>query len=496
MGVEKFLITEETISAIYREGVEAVKKLVLQLCEQINFLCKQNNLLSERVKKLEEQLAKDSHNSHKPPSSDGFRVGIKSVRVKSGKGVGGQKGHEGKSLNFAERVDEVVVHGVGKECHRCGRSLARMRVSGYERRQVWDIPEIKMRVVEHRALVKRCPGCGESVRGEFPEEVKSPVQYGEKIKSLGVYLNQYQLLPYERTSQLLEDVFGCSMSVATIETLIGECYQNLEETEQEIREEIIESSVVNVDETGIAIEGKRKWLHVASTPELTQYAVHEKRGKEATDAMEILPRFKGSVVHDGWKPYQNYDTEHGLCNAHHLRELTFIEEEYQQNWADKMKELLVQIKEKVEEEKALGKEALHATQKQAFVVKYQALLEEGFVQNPPTESGQKNHRRGRVKQNPAKNLLDRLEIYQDQVLAFMEDFRVPFDNNLAERDLRMMKVRQKISGCFRTWQGAKAFCRIRGYISTMRKQGENILFAIERVFTGNPFVPSLARGPT
>jgi transposase len=206
MEVEKFSIAEETISAIYREGIGAVKKLVLQLCEQIN-------LLNERVKKLEDQLAKDSHNSHKPPSSDGFKSGIKSVRVESEKGVGGQKGHEGRTLSFAEQVDEVVMHEMGKECPGCGESLEEVRVSRYERRQVWDIPEVKMKVVEHRVPMKECPSCGERIQGEFPPEVNASVQYGERIRALGVYLNQYQLLPYERTSQLLEDVFDFSSTV-------------------------------------------------------------------------------------------------------------------------------------------------------------------------------------------------------------------------------------------------------------------------------------------
>jgi transposase len=487
--LEKFSITEETISAIYREGVEAVKKLVLQLCEQINHL-------NERVQALEDRLVKDSHNSHQPPSSDRFKEPLKSLRTQSGKSVGGQAGHPGRTLNLSAAVDEVVVHEAGRECQRCGKSLEGVGVKGYERRQLWDLPPIKMRVVEHQVEIKECPNCGESQRGEFPIEVNSPVQYGEKIRALGVYLHEYQLLPYERASQLLEDVLDCSMSPATIEKAVQECHQGLETTESVIKEEIVRSAVVHVDETGVKVSNKTQWLHVASTPLLTQYRVDEKRGQSAIEAMNILPQLKGSVVHDGWKPYQRYECRHGLCNAHHLRELTFIQEEYQQDWAGKMKGLLVDIKEKVDEEKMKGVVALEEREKSLLLLQYSELLGQGFALNPLKESTSKNRRRGRVKQSPATNLLNRLSVYQGQVLAFMEDFRIPFDNNLAERDLRMMKVRQKISGCFRTWQGAKAFCRIRGYISTMRKQRENILQAIERVFTGNPFIPSLARSPT
>ena len=489
-------MNREEIGQVYAQGLSAIIGLVEELYDQMSAMREVIGGLSERVKELETRISKDSHNSHKPPSSDGFKHPLKSLRSESERRVGGQPGHEGKTLSLAERADEVVIHPARKECHRCGRSLERVAVSGYERRQVWDIPVVKMKVVEHRAEIKECPSCGESLTGEFPLEVSSAVHYGKRVRSIGVYLHQYQLLPYERTSQLLEEVFGCSISPATIEKSVQECSTQLEKTEQAIVEGIVRSDVMNVDETGVVVEEKLNWLHVESTQELTHYEVHEKRGREATEAIGILPRFQGSVVHDGWKSYQSYCCRHGLCNAHHLRELTLIEEEYQQSWASKMKELLIAIKENVEKEKTLGKEQLEENRKREFIYRYQTLLEEGFAFNPVTQSDGLQKRRGRMKQTPAKNLLDRLRSYQDQVLAFMEDFRIPFDNNLAERDLRMMKVQQKISGCFRTQEGAKAFCRIRGYISTMKKQSQNILEAIERVFIGNPFVPSLARSPT
>jgi len=304
----------------------------------------------------------------------------------------------------------------------------------------------------------------------------------------------YQLLPFERTSQLFADLFGCPISVATLLDSIHRCSEGLEETEKEIKQGLVQAEVVNFDETGLKIAGKRHWLHVASTTELTHYGSHARRGKEAMDEIAILPNFRGRAIHDGLSCYHSYECDHGLCNAHHLRELTFIEEREGQAWAGKMKGLLVEIKHRVCEAREGGEEKLEQELMESFEHRYQQVLEEGFETNPPTptaamsESGPK--KRGRKKQSKARNLLDRLSKYRSEVLAFMYDFRVPFDNNLAERDLRMMKVQQKISGCFRSSEGAKFFCRIRSYISTVRKQGKNVLEMIERVFKGNPLLPN------
>lgn len=273
-------------------------------------------------------------------------------------------------------------------------------------------------------------------------------------------------------------------------SIIRSCFGRLEETEEAIKAELIEAQVGHFDETGLRVGGKGMWVHVASTAKLTHYAVHPKRGYEATKEIGILPSFGGVAVHDGLSTYQRYERcAHALCNAHHLRELTFIEEEHKQEWAGRMKALLLEIEESVCEEAARGGRGLAPKKVGRFEMRYQELLEAGFEVNPPPEHTGK---RGRPKQTKGKNLLDRLEKHHYEVLRFMHDFGVPFDNNQAERDLRMVKVRQKVSGCFRTMEGAAAFCRIRGYISTVRKQGENVLLALEGVFRGNPpFVPSL-----
>lgn len=483
-------MNREEIKAIYDQGPEAVIALVERLFEIIEPQQEQIAKLTARVKELEDQLAKDSHNSSKPPSSDGFTRKSRRKGQQSGKKPGGQPGHRGHTLKMVENPDWIIVHSP-LQCQFCGGSLEESEVIEIERRQVFDLPEVKLEVVEHRAETKGCRRCQQLTKGEFPANVSNNVQYGERIKARAIYLMDYQLLPFERTSEAMEDLFGASISEGTLEAAVDRCAEELEEVEETIKQGIEKAEVGHFDETGMYVNGKRQWLHVASTKTLTHYGHHEKRGKEAMDEIGILPNFTGRSVHDGLSSYHSYECEHALCNAHHLRELTFIEEQFQQGWAGKMKALLVEIKQCVEQAKQMGAQSLDAATVQKFEQKYQELLNEGFEANPPAvESVALSGKRGRKKQSKAKNLLDRLKKYRQEVLAFMYDFRVPFDNNLAERDLRMMKVKQKISGCFRTIEGAAAFCRIRGYISTLKKQGKNILAAIESIFAGNPFVPS------
>jgi transposase len=326
----------------------------------------------------------------------------------------------------------------------------------------------------------------------FPADVNSGVQYGSGLKGLMVYLSDYQLLPSERACELLSDVLGCKISEGTIYNSRQKCFEKLETVESKIITAIQNAAVGNFDETGIHINGKLHWLHVASNEDLTYYYVHAKRGKVAMDEMNILPEFHGVSVHDGWSSYAMYDCSHALCNAHHLRELKYIAEQYQQPWATEMSSLLVEIKAHIEEVKALGQQALSPENLQLFQARYQKLLETGLAANPsipPNPDSPKS--RGRPKQSPAKNLLDRLLLQQEQVLAFMLDFRVPFDNNQAERDIRMTKVKQKISGGFRSFLGAQIFCRIRGYISTLKKQGLSVLNALKLLFLDNPILPAL-----
>ncbi|KAM3116350.1 IS66 family transposase [Phormidesmis sp. 146-33] len=338
--------------------------------------------------------------------------------------------------------------------------------------------------------MKCCSQCQSLNRGAFPAGVNSVVQYGASLKSLMVYLLDYQLLPSARVEELLSDVVGCALSEATLYTSRERCFDELEPIEDWIFEQVVTSEVIHCDETGMRVKGRLWWLHVASTDGFTFYFVHTKRGRAALDAMALVPNYAGISVHDGWKSYAQYECDHALCNAHHLRELEFICERYQQVWAEEMSILLRDLKQQVDDAKAQGEAMLNLDLVQWFEERYAMLVTAGLAANPsPVSPPDAVKSRGRPKQSPAKNLLDRLQQHQSQVLAFMHDFRVPFDNNQAERDLRMMKLKQKISGGFRSVKGAQMFGRIRGYISTLKKQGFNVLDALKQVFLGNPTIP-------
>ena len=477
----------EEILATYEAGPEAVIKLVNTLMATIFEQSEQITALQERVKILEAQLHKNSRNSSKPPSTDGF-FKPRSQRQKSDKPVGGQKGHPGHTLQMVDNPHRTIIHRVSR-CNNCGSSLEETQAIGYERRQVFDLPPIKVEITEHQAEKRLCPHCGCLNKASFPEEIQQPVQYGPRLKAIAVYLSQYQLLPYERASELFADLFGHQLSQATLVNANQTAYEILEPAEQEIKRQVVDSPVVHVDETGMGVNGKREWLHVASTGILTCYAAHPKRGHEATEAMGILPDFQGVAVHDFWKPYFKYDCRHALCNAHHLRELTGILEQDKQEWAKDMIDLLLEIKKAVDKRRTVA-DKLDPVQIKGFEERYDQLIETGMAENPPPISRGQPGRRGRKKQSKAKNLLDRLHEHRQKALAFMYDFNVPFDNNQAERDVRMMKVQQKISGTFRSAQGANIFCRIRGYISTVRKNSLSVIDAIQAAFEGHPFIPA------
>ena len=477
----------EEILATYEAGPEAVIKLVNTLMATIFEQSEQITALQERVKILEAQLHKNSRNSSKPPSTDGF-FKPRSQRQKSDKPVGGQKGHPGHTLQMVDNPHRTIIHRVSR-CNNCGSSLEETQAIGYERRQVFDLPPIKVEITEHQTEKKLCPHCGCLNKASFPEEIQQPVQYGPRLKAIAVYLSQYQLLPYERASELFADLFGHQLSQATLVNANQTAYEILEPAEQEIKRQVVDSPVVHVDETGMGVNGKREWLHVASTGILTCYAAHPKRGHEATEAMGILPDFQGVAVHDFWKPYFKYDCRHALCNAHHLRELTGILEQDKQEWAKDMIDLLLEIKKAVDKRRTVA-DKLDPVQIKGFEERYDQLIETGMAENPPPISRGQPGRRGRKKQSKAKNLLDRLHEHRQKALAFMYDFNVPFDNNQAERDARMMKVQQKISGTFRSAQGANIFCRIRGYISTVRKNSLSVIDAIQAAFEGHPFIPA------
>ena len=481
---QKLTISKDEILACYAQGKEAVIVLVESLVARIN-------ALEARIEVLENQKNQDSKNSSKPPSGDGFGKRTKSLRTKSGKQSGGQKDHPGSTLEWCEEVDEVFIHPV-VSCASCGTSLELVEVVNLRCHQIQELPPIKFVVHEHQAEEKCCPNCGVMNQGKLPAFVNSLVQYGPGLKGLMVYLMEGQLLPSERAKELLKEVIGCDISEATLYNTRMRCYEELAGVEAYIKSGIQVAPVVHFDETGMRVKSKLMWLHVACNGWLTAYFIDPKRGQLAMDAIDILPNFEGVSVHDGLTSYGKYDSIHALCNAHHLRELRFIVERYVQDWASDMMTLLVEIKTTIAIAQAAGETSLTLTQTANFERRYQDIIEAGLVANPPPSIDvDLPPRKGRRKQSPPKNLLDRLQLSRAAVLLFMHDWRVPFDNNQAERDLRMMKLKQKISGTFRSFEGAEQFCRIRGYISTLRKQGIQVLDALRLVFMETPLFPSL-----
>jgi len=481
-------MTAEEEVVYLRQEKRLLQEQLAQRDEVIAHMQQEIVLLREQVHALQEQLQKDSHNSHLPPSSDRFHRQPKSLRKKSERKAGGQPGHPGRTLMLSETPDLVVVHPI-ETCQQCQQDLRVVECLQVERRQVIDLPPKRVVVIEHQAQQKCCPCCHEISTAPFPLDVRAPVQYGAAVGAVGVYLVQQQLVPYERACEVLEDLLGSPMSVGTLQALVERCAEQLAPVEQQIKAALSRAEVLHQDETGLYVASKRHWMHVSATEHLTHYAVHPTRGKAALDAIGILADFGGVSVHDGWGSYWQYRCQHALCNVHHLRDLTFLEEEQQQAWASEMKELLLDSKAAVAQARAEGRSRLHPLEVADWKARYGALLTEGYQANPP-DPPPETSRRGRRKQSAARNLLDRLSKHQEAVLLFLDNFAVPFDNSLAERDIRMVKVQQKISGCFRSPAGAVAFCRIRGYLSTLRKQGLAVLAALEQALVGHPVSPA------
>jgi transposase len=446
--------------------------------------------LEAEVAELRGRLSLNSRNSSRPPSSDGLAKpnARRSLRRASGRKPGGQPGSAGHHLSQVEAPDTVVAHEP-ERCDGCGGSLVGAELVGVERRQVFDLPPaVRLEVSEHRALRRRCGGCGKTSTGAFPAGVAAPTQYGPRLRALVCYLAVYQHLPYERIAQLLADCYGASLSTGTLQAIVERGAAGLDLVLEQARRGLAGSAVVHFDETGARAAGSLHWVHEAASETLTLYGLHKRRGREGIDALGVLPRFAGVAVHDGFAPYRAYTgCAHALCNGHHLRELAGVVEQDGQGWAEELARLLLEAKAAVEAAKLAGESALAEHTLAGFRGRYRQLIDAGLAVNPePARTG----KRGRPRQGKARSLLLRLDRYQDDVLRFAHDLSVPFDNNHAERDVRMVKLQQKISGCWRSLEGAEAFLVLRSYISTARKQGHAVLAALQAAAQGEPWLPA------
>jgi transposase len=448
--------------------------------------------LRAEVAELRRRLAQNSRNSSRPPSSDGLsKPPPKSLRRPSGREPGGQPGHRGEHLARVEVPDEVVEH-VPSVCAGCHGDLRDAVEVGSVSRQVFDLPEIRLRVCEHRARRLRCR-CGRDTTAEFPAAVGAPTQYGPRIRALGIYLVSYQHLPYARAARLLSDWIGAPLSTGTLAAFVALGAEDLETFLDEVHAQITAAPVAHFDETGARAEGKLRWLFSASTEQATYYSLHDKRGFDGLDHAGVLPSFSGVAVHDGFKPYRRYTRPlHALCNVHHLRELLGVIEQApddpQQAWAVQMDRLLRDLHAAVRDARASGRDSLAPAELAGYRDSYQQIIALGYQTNPAgtTPTG----KRGVIRQTPAHNLLVRLDTYREDVLRFATDFQVPFDNNLAERDIRMIKLQQKISGCWRTIIGAERFLAIRSYLSTASKQHQPIAEALTALAAHQPWIPA------
>jgi transposase len=446
---------------------------------------------AKQIAQLQSRLNMNSRNSSKPPSSDGLnKPAPKSLRIAGQRPTGGQKGHPGRTLSQSTEPDTIVVHDVPKKCQACQRKLPFAYVN--ETRQVFDLPVTKYEVTEHHAMQAIC-SCAHVHTAQFPASVNAPVQYGPRAQAAMVHLNLNHVVSVQRTAALMKDFFDLPVSQASVIKATKTGANILQPTVQTIGQGVVNSAVAHADESGLRVARTLHWLHVLATDTLSWMGCHPKRGGQAFESLALLQQFKGVLVHDGWLPYKALECQHALCNQHHLRELTYLLEEQEQAWAGDMIELLRHANHTDNVNCADGKMPHYDSQKYQSEVRdlrdlYEAILAQAQTDNPIAPSTGK---RGRTKQSKATNLIGRLRDYSDDVWRFMTQPNVPFTNNLAEQAVRMPKVKQKVSGCFRTPEGAATYCVIRSYCATMHKQGANIFESLASAFKGTPPQPSL-----
>ena len=478
-------LSRSEISRIYQEGEASVIALVESFQDALASL-------EMRFAALEEQQKKNSKNSSKPPSSDGLRRTV-SLREPTGKKPGGQAGHEGHTLKRTAHPNEVVRHAAPEVCPKCQHSIGESAETLAERRQVFDVPKVAIRVTEHQVYARRCSCCGSNAKASFPDDVRAPVQYGSRLGSLAVYLTAYHLVPLDRTVEILKELCGASLCKATVDAMLLRAYHTTEASEQAIVEALVVSPAVFADETGVRVDSRTDWIHVIATERLTHYHPSIHRGRQGHEETGILQRFaeRGGILHtDFFASYRGYACVHAYCNAHLLRELGFLADVGKHAWAGQARTLLQETLHYLKTERT-------ATQNSALTLpvamltdvhnRFDALVEAALLVHPRSTERAEGKTRGRIKQTEERLLLERLRDFKADILRFAGNPLAAFDNNLAERDLRMIKVQQKISGSFRSVGGAKVFCRLRGFCSTVGKQSANILDALLDAKAGIPF---------
>jgi transposase len=442
--------------------------------------------LQAEVRRLHASAAQNSRNSSRPPSTDRpEQPKPKSLRKKSGRKPGGQPGHPGRTLAFSDTPKHIRIHPL-LECE-CGEDLSHEPALDFKRRQVFDLPPLELECTEHRAEIKECPGCHRIGAAAFPADIQAPVQYGKNFRALLAYLYDAQEGASRRIGEMCAEMFGYAVSEATLQAARQEQHQALEPFENRLAEILPQQAVLHADETSVPINKINHWLHVICTPLLTFFAIHLNRGKAAIQAIGIIPKFTGWLMHDFLSSYLGFENcLHTFCKSHLMRELIFLFEQHQQSWAKDLYDLFLEMLQWVKDCKTRDA-PLTEKEFRAWRSKYRKILKAGRQANPltPQQSAKK-----RPKQSKAQNLLDRLEGFDDCILAFLWEPDLPFTNNEAERAFRMMKVRLKISGCFRTLEGARRHARIRSYVSTLRKNGLPVLEYLRLALDGRPFLPS------
>jgi len=442
--------------------------------------------LEAEIAELRRQLGQNSQNSSKPPSTDSpfTKPAPKSLRRKSGRKPGGQPGHPGSTLTLVADPNERLRHEPG-QCAGCGADLAAAPEVGMERRQVFDLPPMTVRVTEHQLIARRC-WCGTTTCGAPPAGVTAPVQYGPRITAIILYLYVGQFMSKKRTAQALAELFGTPVSEGTVATMTTRAADGLDGFLDQVKDRIVESETAGFDETGLRVAGKLHWVHCARTGRYTLITCHTKRGREGIDDMGVLGRFRGVAVHDAWAPYDTYiESEHQLCCAHALRELQGVADtappDAQWCWATQVSDALVAMQHLAADAIATGADRIDPDALAEQVRRYRSAAQIGL-----TETAARSDKPMQKHNALARRLLDR----QDDYLRFTTGRRIPADNNGSERDIRMIKLRQKVSGCLRTLTGAKQFCAIRSYLSTAAKHGRNFFDTFVMLAEGQPWLPA------